>query len=135
MTRVDCRVPPGFGLEHAEQRAREVLGNGDYELRFREHAVGNRSRHRSQLMDAIVEWLGEVDPQAQAVPTVLPGFTDSRWFRDAFPDCVAYGFFPQRAMSLYDTEPMIHGKDERIPVDDLGLAAAFYAWLPRRLLV
>ena len=31
---------------------------------------------------------------------MLPGFTDSRTFRDAFPDCVAYGFFPQRDMTL-----------------------------------
>jgi acetylornithine deacetylase/succinyl-diaminopimelate desuccinylase-like protein len=135
MTRVDCRVPPGYGLEHAERRAREVLGDGEYELDFREHAVGNRSAHASPLMDAITEWLSEVDPQATPVPTVLPGFTDSRWFRDAFPDCVAYGFFPQRSMDMYETEPLIHGKDERIPVEDLGLAAAFYARLPQVLLV
>ena len=28
------------------------------------------------------------------MPVVLPGFTDSRTFRDAFPECTAYGFFP-----------------------------------------
>ena len=28
---------------------------------------------------------------------MLPAFTDSRTFRAAFPECVAYGFFPQRA--------------------------------------
>lgn len=133
-TRVDCRVPPGYGREHAEQRAREVLGDGEYELEFAECAVGNRSLHDSPLMDAITQWLGDVDPDATPVPTVLPGFTDSRWFRDAFPDCVAYGFFPQRAMSLYETEPLIHGKDERIPVQDLGFASAFFARLPLMLL-
>ena len=33
------------------------------------------------------------------MPTMLPGFTDSRWFRNAFPDCLAYGFFPHRHMT------------------------------------
>ena len=65
---------------------------------------------------------------------MLPAFTDSRWFRDAFPDCVAYGFFPHRHMTLHDTWPLIHGADERIDVRDLGFAAGFYHDLPRRLL-
>ena len=47
-------------------------------------------------MDAIRAWIAEEDPAGEAVPTVLPAFTDSRWWRAAFPDCVAYGFFPQR---------------------------------------
>ena len=37
------------------------------------------------------------------MPTMLPAFTDSRTFRAAFPECVAYGFFPQREMNLYET--------------------------------
>jgi acetylornithine deacetylase/succinyl-diaminopimelate desuccinylase-like protein len=65
---------------------------------------------------------------------VLPGFTDSRWFREAFPDCVAYGFFPQRHMTLLETSPLVHGADERIDVRDLGFAARFYAELPERVL-
>lgn len=134
--RVDCRVPPEFGPEQAQARIREVVGDGEgeFELEFAEAAIGNRSRHDSPLMDVIKQWLTDADPDAVAVPTVLPGFTDSRWFRDAFPECVAYGFFPQREMDLYATEPLIHGADERIPVADLAYAAAFFAELPRRLL-
>ena len=60
-------------------------------------------------------------------PVVLPGFSDSRWFREAFPECIAYGFFPQNAMSLFEAAPLIHGADERVPVADLGLAARFYS--------
>jgi len=85
-------------------------------------------------MDAIAGWIGEHDPGAQVVPTVLPGFTDSRTFRDHFPECVAYGFFPQRHMSLHETSPLIHSADERIDVRDLGFAASFFHELPRRLL-
>jgi acetylornithine deacetylase/succinyl-diaminopimelate desuccinylase-like protein len=65
---------------------------------------------------------------------VLPGFTDSRWFREAFPECVAYGFFPQRKMDTFEASPLVHGADERIPVEDLGLAARFYAELAPKVL-
>ena len=68
------------------------------------------------------------------IATKVVGRSDSRWFRDAFPDCVAYGFFPHRHMTLYDTWPLIHGADERIDVRDLGFAASFFHELPRRLL-
>jgi acetylornithine deacetylase/succinyl-diaminopimelate desuccinylase-like protein len=124
--RVDCRVPPGLGEDVAEARIREVLGTDGYRLEFTERVRGNHSAVQSPLMDAIVRWVGEHDPEARVVPTILPGFTDSRTFRDAFPDCVAYGFFPHRNMSLYETAPLIHAADERIDVRDLGYAAAFF---------
>ncbi len=135
MVRVDCRVPPEMGEEVALRRAREVIGD-DESLRidFTEAVVGNRSPVASALMDAIGEWLQENDPGAEAVPTVLPAFTDSRWFRAAFPECVAYGFFPQRHQNVYETWPLMHAADERIDLRDLGFAAAFFHDLPGRLL-
>jgi acetylornithine deacetylase/succinyl-diaminopimelate desuccinylase-like protein len=136
--RVDCRAPAGMDGDAVMERLRPALdGNGDgdgVELTWIEQVVGNRSPLESPLMDAIRDWVGEVDEGAEAVPTVLPAFTDSRWWRDAFPDCVAYGFFPQRHQSLYEGWPLIHGKDERIDVRDLGFAASFFHELPRRLL-
>ncbi|HEV2786384.1 MAG TPA: M20/M25/M40 family metallo-hydrolase [Solirubrobacteraceae bacterium] len=124
--RVDCRVPPGLGAEHALARIREVLGEEGYRLEFTEQVVGNASPVDSRLMDAIAGWIRTNDPGARVVPTILPGFTDSRTFRDAFGDCVAYGFFPQRHMTLYETAPLIHAADERIDVRDLGFAATFF---------
>jgi acetylornithine deacetylase/succinyl-diaminopimelate desuccinylase-like protein len=47
---------------------------------------------------------------------------------------VAYGFFPQRHMTLHDASPLIHGADERIDVRDLGFAARFYTDLAERIL-
>jgi acetylornithine deacetylase/succinyl-diaminopimelate desuccinylase-like protein len=133
-TRVDCRVPPGLDRDHAERRAREVLGDGDYELEFDVAAIGNSSAHDSQLMEVIKDWVATVDPNAVAVPSVLPGFTDSRWFRDSFPDCVAYGFFPQIKMDMYESDPLIHSANERIPVEDLTLATEFFASTVPKLL-
>jgi acetylornithine deacetylase/succinyl-diaminopimelate desuccinylase-like protein len=131
--RVDCRVPPGMGSDVARKRVAEVL-DGDVEVEFTEEIEGNRSPVASPLMDAIGAWIGEQDPGAEVVPTVLPAFTDCRWFRAAFPDCVAYGFFPQRHQTLYDTWPLMHASDERIDLRDLGFAASFFHDLPGRLL-
>jgi acetylornithine deacetylase/succinyl-diaminopimelate desuccinylase-like protein len=132
--KVDCRVPPGLGREHTERRIREVLGEDGYALDFTEMTVGNGSPVETPLMDAIRDWLGEHDPEATVVPTILPGFTDSRTFRGTFPDCVAYGFFPMRHMTLYDSAPLVHSANERIDVRDLGFAATFFRDVTRALL-
>jgi acetylornithine deacetylase/succinyl-diaminopimelate desuccinylase-like protein len=132
---VDCRVPPGHGRETAERRMGEVLaGLNGYEVTWIEEVVGNGSPTESPLMDAIRGWVAAEDPGARVVPTMLPAYTDSRAFRDAFPECVAYGFFPQREMSLYEMWPLVHGKDERIAAADVGFAARAYQAIAQELL-
>src|SRR5919201_1321075 len=132
--KVDCRVPPELGEEHARARVAELLGEDGYELRFDETVIGNRSPIDTPLMDTISSFIQREDPEGEVAPVVLPGFSDSRWFRAAFPDCVAYGFFPQRAMDLFEAAPLVHGADERVPVEDLGMAARCYARLAQELL-
>ena len=131
---VDCRVPPELGEEHALERIRAAVGEDGYDISFRETVVGNRSPIDTPLMDSIRGFVEREDPGAEVTPVVLPGFSDSRWFREAFPDCVAYGFFPQRAMDLFEAAPLVHGADERVPVSDLGLAARFYSNLAEETL-
>ena len=135
--KVDCRVPPGLGEQEVRAGIAEVLGDeadASWHLEFTEQVVGNRSPVRSQLMDTISALISERDPGAEVVPVVLPGFTDSRHFRLAFPECVAYGFFPQRHQSLLQGAPLIHGADERIDVRDLAFAAELYTDLALRIL-
>jgi acetylornithine deacetylase/succinyl-diaminopimelate desuccinylase-like protein len=138
--KVDCRVPPGLGEQEVREGIAEVLGDGmeseppEWRIEFTERVVGNRSPVASRLMDTISAWIAERDPDAEAVPVVLPGFTDSRHFRQAFPECVAYGFFPQRHQSLMQTAPLIHGADERIDVRDLAFATDLFRDLAVRIL-
>ena len=80
----------------------------------------------SKVDRSLADWVAVRDPGAQVVPVVLPGFTDSRHFRLAFPDCVAYGFFPHRHQSLLECAPLIHAPDERIDVRDLAFATEFF---------
>ncbi|MFZ0041071.1 MAG: M20/M25/M40 family metallo-hydrolase [Solirubrobacteraceae bacterium] len=126
--RIDCRVPPGLGEESVRRRIAQVLGQESDELRieFTEQVTGNASPVETPLMSAIDRWVRANDEGATAVPVILPGFSDSRWFRAAFPDCVAYGFFPMRHQTLLEATPLMHNADERIDVRDLGFATRFY---------
>jgi acetylornithine deacetylase/succinyl-diaminopimelate desuccinylase-like protein len=149
--RVDCRVPPGLGETDARAAIEQVLGGidglalrfgegpsapalGTLRIDFTERIAGNGSPLDSPLMTALASWVAERDPGGDAVPKVFPGFTDSHHFRAAFPDCVAYGFFPQRHQSLPETQALMHAPDERIDLRDLALAADCYRELALRLL-
>ena len=134
--KVDCRVPPGLGEEEVLADIRDVLGppGEGWQVEFSERVVGNRSPIAGELMDTISSWVAERDPGARTVPVVLPGFTDSRHFRLAFPDCVAYGFFPHRHQSMLESAPLVHGADERIDIRDLAFATDLYRDLARVIL-
>jgi acetylornithine deacetylase/succinyl-diaminopimelate desuccinylase-like protein len=131
---VDCRVPAGLGVEAAQAAIDEVLGPGAYRVEWLEQVVGNRSPVDSPLAEVIRGWIAEHEPGALCVPVTLPGFTDSRTFRDAFPECAAYGFFPHRVRTRFETDPLIHGADERIDVRDLEFATRFFGDVCERLL-
>ncbi len=130
---VDCRVPPGLGEEVVRERVAAVLGEGEYEIEFVENVVGNRSDYDGPLADVIEAWVAEVEPGAEPLPLVMPGFSDSHWFREAFGATV-FGFCPQRAMSLAEAVPLVHGADERVAVADVELMASFFYELPKRVL-
>lgn len=134
---VDCRVPPGLDEADVRERIAPVLGELDpkVEVEFMETTSGNASALETELTDHLREWLAEADPGARLVPTVMPGFSDSHWFRRAFgSECIVYGFHPQRELDLFTAAPLVHGADERAAVADVELAAGFYAWLARRVL-
>jgi len=131
---VDCRVPPGMGNEAVLEAIDEVLGAGPYRVEFTEQVAGNRSPIDSPLAQMIRDWIAEHDPEAVTVPTTLAGFTDSRTFRAAFPECAAYGFFPHRVRTRFETDPLLHSADERIDVEDLAFATAFFRDLCTRML-
>jgi len=135
--KVDCRVPPGLGADHVRRRVEELIGSErdtGYRLEFNDEIVGNSSRLEGPLMEALANFAERTDPGSTLLPMVLPGFTDSHWFRKAFPECVAYGFFPQRTQSFFETAPLIHAPDERIAVDDIALASRFFGDLAVELL-
>jgi acetylornithine deacetylase/succinyl-diaminopimelate desuccinylase-like protein len=129
---VDCRVPPGMEEAAVRERVRSLLGE-EVEVELDHPIVGNRSEEHGELADAIRDWLATADPGAELAPIVMPGFSDSHWFRKAFGS-VVYGFCPARAMGVLEAAPLVHAADERVPVADLELAASFFHDLPQRVL-
>jgi acetylornithine deacetylase/succinyl-diaminopimelate desuccinylase-like protein len=122
---VDCRLLPGQTQAEVEAVVRAALEpERDYELEWLEGQGGTRSPMDTPLWDAVSSFVEEIEPGAQAVPLIVPGFTDSHWVREAF-GTVAYGFFPMRAMDAETAARLIHSADERVPVDDLELGVRF----------
>ncbi len=131
---VDCRVPPGMEEPAVLERVQEVLGTTGYRLEFGERVVGNASAPGSPLFDALQGWVDRTEPGARCLPTISVGYSDSRAFRAAFPECVAYGFFPHRHMTPELLGELAHGRDERVDVRDLALAVDCYRGVATELL-
>lgn len=134
---IDCRLPPGTPEERALLHLRRALAPGPYELEVIQRVVGNSSPSSpidSPLVAAIHEWIAAEDAAAIPLPVCVAAFSDAGLFREAFPGCQAYGFFPHRHMTWPDTAPLLHAADERIDARDIGFAARFYAETVRSLL-
>jgi acetylornithine deacetylase/succinyl-diaminopimelate desuccinylase-like protein len=131
---VDCRVPPGIEEPAVLERVQEVLGSTGYRLEFSERVVGNASAPGSPLFDALQGWVDRTESGARCLPTISVGYSDSRAFRAAFPECVAYGFFPHRHMTPELLGELAHGRDERVDVRDLALAVDCYRGVATELL-
>jgi acetylornithine deacetylase/succinyl-diaminopimelate desuccinylase-like protein len=131
---VDCRVPPGLEQAAVLERIHEVIGTNGYRLDFTECVVGNASVASSPLLDALQGWVERTEPGTHCLPTISVGYSDSRAFRAAFPECVAYGFFPYRHMTVEQLGALAHGRDERVDVRDLALAVDCYRGVATELL-
>jgi acetylornithine deacetylase/succinyl-diaminopimelate desuccinylase-like protein len=116
---VDCRLLPGQTQAEAERLIRGWLGDGDYEIAWREGQGGTRSTMEGPLWDAAESFISEVEPGARVAPICVAGFTDSHWLREF--GTVAYGFFPVKKMHPDLAARLVHSADERAEVDDLEL--------------
>jgi acetylornithine deacetylase/succinyl-diaminopimelate desuccinylase-like protein len=130
---VDCRLLPEQTPADVEPILRAALGDGSYELEWREAVGGTRSPLDSPLWDALAEHIASIEPGAKIAPMACPGFTDSHYLREAF-DTVAYGFFPLRTMDPELATKLVHSANERAHVDDLELGVETFRAVARSLL-
>jgi acetylornithine deacetylase/succinyl-diaminopimelate desuccinylase-like protein len=121
---VDCRILPEHTQDEVEARIAEHLEGAEYDLEWIEGQGGTRSPVDTPLWDVLESFVAETEPEAQMVPLLLGGFTDSHWMREAF-GTVSYGFFPMRTMEPEVAARLIHSADERIELDDLELGVRF----------
>ena len=95
---------------------------------------GNASPYPTPLSDAIRTVLQRHVPEAELANSHSVGFTDSNWFRAAYPEIVAYNFAPHIVESYDEVTARYHNVDERIHVRDLAFQALFAEQLALELL-
>ena len=134
---IDCRILPEMTHGDVEDNVASVLDplGIDWEFEWVDVTVPNASRPDSPLRESIARVLRRDVPDAVLAPMTSGSFTDSRWVRESFPDCVAYGFAPFVAESFHAMDGgRDHEPDERILVEDVTYQALFFERLARDLL-
>jgi len=133
----DCRVLPGQSIAEAKRLIRELLADvGLEKLTFEDIQVQepSGSSMNTPLYRVIGEVLREFEPGCAVAPVLMPGGTDSRFFRRLGSVC--YGFHPLRSESRYGvkTTRREHGIDERISVENLVFGTSVMYETVRRFL-
>jgi acetylornithine deacetylase/succinyl-diaminopimelate desuccinylase-like protein len=122
---LDGRLLPGFKPEDMRRELHELLGD-DFDLEIVMFDPGPAEPNLG-LFEALGAVLHELDPEGVAVPLVLSGVTDARFFSKL--GIQTYGFIPLKLPDDFNFSRTIHAADERVPVDALefGVQAIFKA--------
>jgi acetylornithine deacetylase/succinyl-diaminopimelate desuccinylase-like protein len=134
---IDCRILPEMTHGDVRDHVATVLDplGIEWEFEWVDVTTPNASRPDSPFRDSIERVLRRDVPGAVLAPMTSGSFTDSRWVREAFPDCVAYGFAPFPVESFHAMDGgRDHEPDERILVEDVVYQALFFERLVRDLL-
>ena len=120
---LDDRLLPGYSPEDLISELVAISG-GELELEVIRHDPGP-SEPDMALFATLKDILRSVDSDGEPVPILLPGATDARFFSRL--GIQTYGYLPMRLPPDLEFSRLIHGPDERIPVDALtfGTEAIF----------
>ncbi|HEY5224875.1 MAG TPA: M20/M25/M40 family metallo-hydrolase [Microbacteriaceae bacterium] len=112
---VDIRTLPG-DEDAVLSRITELAGEHvDVEILHRD--IGLETAFSGDLVETIVQTLGDHDPGAPVLPYLLSGGTDNKAL--SLLGITGYGFAPLRLPPELDFPGMFHGVDERVPLDSL----------------
>ncbi|MFI4989881.1 MAG: M20/M25/M40 family metallo-hydrolase [Solirubrobacterales bacterium] len=110
---LDCRLLPGFTPEQIFAELRALSGvELEFELVRHDPAAGEPDM---AMFDTLAGTLRELDPGAKAIPMLLPGVTDGRFFSRL--GIQTYGFLPMQLPPELPFMQLIHAPDERLPAD------------------
>ncbi|HEY2719190.1 MAG TPA: M20/M25/M40 family metallo-hydrolase [Solirubrobacteraceae bacterium] len=110
---LDCRLLPGFTPQNVFAELRALSG---VELEFEVARHDPVSAEPDLAMfETLAGVLRELDPGAKAIPMLLPGITDGRFFSRL--GIQTYGFLPMQLPSELPFMRLIHAPDERLPAD------------------
>jgi acetylornithine deacetylase/succinyl-diaminopimelate desuccinylase-like protein len=116
---LDGRVLPGYTADDIQAEVKTLLGD-DLELEVIRHDPGLAEPDTS-LFPLLAELVREADPSGVPIPAMVGGFTDGRMF--ARLGIQNYGFLPQPLPAEYAGLGLVHGADERVPVECIDFGA------------
>ncbi len=123
---INVRIVPGDAIESVMAHVRGVVG-ADVEVAVLPGTIASDpspvSRADGPAWDALNTAVRQTWPEAVVSPFLFIGASDSRFFA---PYCERVWRFAPMALDGLDLK-RLHGSDERISIDNLERAAAFYA--------
>ena len=115
---VDVRLLPGEEPQAFINELRRVLADDSIKIEILLSRTAATSPTSPEAMKVITDYAKANDPGAAVLFPVGSGFTDCHFFRAKGIPCL--GFLPQR--STPSSEGLVHGVDERMPVERLTSA-------------
>jgi acetylornithine deacetylase/succinyl-diaminopimelate desuccinylase-like protein len=121
---LDGRTLPGENPESIMAELRAIVGpEPTFELIKTAPPV--ETSPDTPLFDLIRERVEANDPGARAIPWMIPGATDAKFYSLLGAAC--YGFSPVKLDRNMPFGSLFHGNDERIPVDGFNWGLKVYA--------
>ena len=111
---IDGRTLPGQGPGDLVRELKGIAPELDFEVIQAQSSA--QASSKTPMFQAITESLARHAPDGHVVPMLLPGMTDAKSWSQLGTQC--YGFMP--LLLPEDFPPvfeLIHGHDERVPVD------------------
>jgi acetylornithine deacetylase/succinyl-diaminopimelate desuccinylase-like protein len=116
---LDGRILPGLQPDDLIREVRSVIGD-EIELEVQMHDPGPPEPDLG-MFETLGGILEEADPGAVALPLLMPGVTDARFFSRL--GIQTYGFTPMKLPPDFDFWSGVHGSDERVPADAVAFGA------------
>lgn len=125
---LDGRLLPGYSPDDLMAELRRIIGK-EVELELIRYDLGPNKPDMS-MFDKLADILREADPGCIPGPLLLSGCSDARFFSRL--GIQTYGFTPMKLPKGFKFMELIHGGDERIPVEALTFGTdAIYKLLGR----
>ena len=110
---LDGRVLPGYSPADLVRELEDIAGDLA-EFAVVEEEPAPRAEVDLALYPMLADIIRRRDPGSAAIPALLPGYTDARYF--AKLGIQTYGFLPMRLPREIGVD-LIHAPDERVPAD------------------
>lgn len=116
---VDSRILPGYEPEYALEELRKLLKDiVEFDVEIIQKSIASQSSLETPLYKIIEKSIKDFSPNANLIPFMQVGGTDSRFFREK--GIPAYGFGPILIDGPYgEFLAMVHGHNEKISTDNL----------------